>query len=184
MPRHKDRKRIIRNRMKKTGESHTAARAHVIARPSQSSRQHQNRPRRACRNERRQDRRKNRQDVAGMDARSRRGRRRRNEASRHRGLVHGKHPSETGGLRPSPSGYERIKGLREKRRSGEYEATKSRTFGVPVSTLFEAWADGTARRKWLGSRRGGADRDRTEIDAPAMAGRHDHRRQLHRKRTQ
>src|SRR5437867_2237967 len=30
MPRDKDRKRIIRSRMKKTGESYTAARAHVI----------------------------------------------------------------------------------------------------------------------------------------------------------
>ena len=31
MTRDKDRKRIIRSRMKKTGESYTAARAHVLA---------------------------------------------------------------------------------------------------------------------------------------------------------
>jgi hypothetical protein len=31
MPRDKDRKRIIRSRMKKTGESYTTARAHVIS---------------------------------------------------------------------------------------------------------------------------------------------------------
>ena len=31
MPRDKDRKRIIRNRMTKTGESYTAARAHVLS---------------------------------------------------------------------------------------------------------------------------------------------------------
>src|SRR5688572_29094756 len=39
-------------------------------------------------------------------------------------------------------GYERIKGLRAigQRRDGSYEANKSRTFDVPISTLFEAWA--------------------------------------------
>jgi hypothetical protein len=39
-------------------------------------------------------------------------------------------------------GYERIKGLREKgqRRDGGYEASKSRTFNVPVKTLFDAFA--------------------------------------------
>ena len=48
-------------------------------------------------------------------------------------------------------GYERIKGLRARgqRRDGSYEASKSRTFNVPVSTLFEAWADASTRRRWL-----------------------------------
>jgi hypothetical protein len=48
-------------------------------------------------------------------------------------------------------GYERIKGLRARgqRRDGTYEATKSRTFNVPVTTLFNAWADPSARRRWL-----------------------------------
>jgi hypothetical protein len=48
-------------------------------------------------------------------------------------------------------GYERIKGLRARgqRRDGTYEASKSRTFDVPVATLFEAWADANARRLWL-----------------------------------
>jgi hypothetical protein len=48
-------------------------------------------------------------------------------------------------------GYERIKGLREKgqRRDGSYEASKSRTFDVPVATLFDAWADSSVRRRWL-----------------------------------
>jgi hypothetical protein len=48
-------------------------------------------------------------------------------------------------------GYERIKGLRARgqRRDGSYEATKSRTFDVPVATLFKAWADASRRRKWL-----------------------------------
>jgi hypothetical protein len=48
-------------------------------------------------------------------------------------------------------GYERIRGLRARgqRRDGSYEATKSRTFNVPVKTLYDAWADSRSRAKWL-----------------------------------
>ncbi len=48
-------------------------------------------------------------------------------------------------------GYERIKGLRAlgQRRNGTFEASKSRTFNVPVATLFEAWSDSALRRRWL-----------------------------------
>jgi ribosomal protein L29 len=48
-------------------------------------------------------------------------------------------------------GYERIKGLRARgqRRDGSYEATKSRTFNVPVTKLFSAWKDANIRRRWL-----------------------------------
>ena len=48
-------------------------------------------------------------------------------------------------------GYERIKGLRARgqRRDGSYEAGKSRTYNVPVETLFDAWADARTRKRWL-----------------------------------
>jgi hypothetical protein len=48
-------------------------------------------------------------------------------------------------------GYERIKGLRARgqRRDGSYEATKSRTFNVPVDALFDAWNDTRKRNEWL-----------------------------------
>jgi len=48
-------------------------------------------------------------------------------------------------------GYERIKGLRGRgqRRDGTFEATKSRTFAVPVSALFGAWANARTRGAWL-----------------------------------
>jgi hypothetical protein len=48
-------------------------------------------------------------------------------------------------------GYERIKGLRARgqRRDGSYEATKSRTFNVPIATLHRAFADARMRRQWL-----------------------------------
>jgi uncharacterized protein YndB with AHSA1/START domain len=51
-------------------------------------------------------------------------------------------------------GYERIKGLRAigQRRGpadDSFEANKSRTFAVPVATLYAAWADGRKRKRWL-----------------------------------
>src|SRR5262245_2781196 len=39
MPRNKDRKRIIRARMKKTGESYTTARAHVLSKKKSDARE-------------------------------------------------------------------------------------------------------------------------------------------------
>lgn len=48
-------------------------------------------------------------------------------------------------------GYERIKGLRARGqgRNGTYGATKSRTYHVPVETLFAAWNEARTRRRWL-----------------------------------
>ncbi|MGH7730935.1 MAG: hypothetical protein ACRENJ_06755 [Candidatus Eiseniibacteriota bacterium] len=48
-------------------------------------------------------------------------------------------------------GYERIRGLREigQRRGGSFEATKSRTFAVPVARLFAAFAEARPRARWL-----------------------------------
>lgn len=48
-------------------------------------------------------------------------------------------------------GYERIKGLRERgqRRSGSWEAAKSRTIGAPVSALFKAFKQPKLRSTWL-----------------------------------
>jgi hypothetical protein len=48
-------------------------------------------------------------------------------------------------------GYERIKGLRAigQRRGGGYEATKSKTFAVPVARLFRAFHDTRTRKRWL-----------------------------------
>ncbi|MBI2615800.1 MAG: hypothetical protein HYW52_09020, partial [Gemmatimonadetes bacterium] len=48
-------------------------------------------------------------------------------------------------------GYQRIKGLREQgqRRSGEYEATKSRTVPVSLTKLFRAFSQPRLRSQWL-----------------------------------
>lgn len=64
-------------------------------------------------------------------------------------------------------GYERIKGLRAKgqQRNGTFQAAKSRTFNVPVGELFDAWADARIRRKWLD---GGKVRVRTSSRPKSM----------------
>jgi hypothetical protein len=48
-------------------------------------------------------------------------------------------------------GYERIRGLRDRgqRRGGGYQASKSRTFNVPVEKLFKAFTNPRIRRRWL-----------------------------------
>jgi uncharacterized protein YndB with AHSA1/START domain len=48
-------------------------------------------------------------------------------------------------------GYERARGLREKHEScdGEFQATLSKTFPVPLFAAFAAWADAALRENWL-----------------------------------
>jgi hypothetical protein len=48
-------------------------------------------------------------------------------------------------------GYERIKGLRAigQQRDGSYEASKSKVIAVPVSRLYRAWHDARTRARWL-----------------------------------
>jgi hypothetical protein len=152
MPRDKDRKRIIRSRMKKTGESYTAARAHVISRGQ---------------DKKATARRGDHAALAGMSddtIRARTGRTWQEwervldaegaASLAHRDialLVHERHGVGDWWTQTVTVGYERIKGLRERgqRRGGAYEASKSKTFSVPVKKLFEAWANDATRRRWL-----------------------------------
>jgi hypothetical protein len=48
-------------------------------------------------------------------------------------------------------GYERARGIREKNEScnGEFQATVSKTFQVPLFAAFAAWADAALRDNWL-----------------------------------
>lgn len=46
--------------------------------------------------------------------------------------------------------YEQARGMREKHQTASgYTANASRTIGVPVSRLFEAWSDEGFRHRWL-----------------------------------
>jgi hypothetical protein len=145
MPMQKDFKRLVRSRMKKTGEAYTAARLQLVKKQEPPP------------------------DYAGLAGMS--------DASvskatgrtwaewvrvldaahaaekPHREIA--THVSSLG----VPSwwsqtvtvGYERIRGLRQRgqRRDGGYEASKSRTFNVPLEKLFDAFANARIRRRWL-----------------------------------
>jgi hypothetical protein len=183
MPRNKDLKRLVRARMSKTGESYTAARAKVVsqsssvppvaARPAVATRVALA-PR---------EPRVNHAELAGMsdDAiKAKTGRTwvRWVGALDHVGADKLAHRDiaalvsqqlEIGAwwAQAVTVGYERIKGLRARgqRRDGSYEANKSRTYNVPVATLFAAWANTRTRRRWLD---GGIGRVRTSTRERSM----------------
>jgi len=142
MPKQKDLKRVIRTRMQKTGESYTAARMHIVRK--------EEKPDYAA--------------LAGLsDAAIRKGSGRdwtewvkvldAFDSKEHPAMA--KYVSSLGvpgwWSQSVVVGYERIRGLRARgqRRSGTWEASKSKTFSVSVGKLFKAWADVKTRKKWL-----------------------------------
>jgi hypothetical protein len=156
MPQNKDLKRLVRARMKKTGEAYTAARAHITRKPS-------TRTATAVKSV-------DYGAIAGMsDAviKEKTG----CDWARWVAALDYAHAAEmTHGERAAlvntrykvggwysqmvAVGYERIKGLRAKgqRLDGTYEASKSRTYNVPVKKLFDAWSDSKIRTRWLSER--------------------------------
>ncbi len=162
MPRNKDLKRLVRARMKKTGEAYTAARAQLLKKPRSKPS-----PRLAAALSAAP-----KQDyaaLAGMSDASIKAKTGCNwerwvkaldrwgaDKKSHREIVSmvAKTWKNKGWWAQTVTvGYERIKGLRARgqRRDGSYEATKSRTFDVPVTTLYDAWADKSVRDRWLAS---------------------------------
>src|SRR4051812_27595900 len=158
MPQQKDLKRLVRARMKKTGEAYTTARAHIIKKPKTKT---------ASKTAAKRTTKIDYTALAGMSDASIKAKtgctwERWVHALDHHGakemahrdivsLVSKTYKVEDWWSQTVTVGYERIKGLRARgqRRDGSYEATKSRTFDVPVTTLFDAWADESMRRRWL-----------------------------------
>jgi hypothetical protein len=167
MPRNKDLKRLVRARMEKTGEAYTAARAQILKKTHSKKS-----PERAAAPPRETD---VTSAAKATDLASRAGLSDR-AIMDHTGhgwaewvrildehgaeqmphgqiatLVNTKYRVDGWWSQSVTVGYERIKGLRERgqRRDGTYEASKSRTYDVPVTTLFEAWANTHLRRRWL-----------------------------------
>ncbi|HKP48517.1 MAG TPA: hypothetical protein VJU17_00785 [Gemmatimonadales bacterium] len=152
MPTVKDFKRLVRGRMQKTGESYTAARAQLRKqKPATSA---EPRPsqyaviagksdaiieeRTGCNWER---------WVKALD-------RAKAETWPHREIakyVMEKYKIPGWWAQSVTVGYERIKGLRAvgQRRNGSFEANKSKTFPVPLDRLYQAFADGRTRARWL-----------------------------------
>lgn len=148
MTKNKDLKRRVRARMEKTGESYTAARARIVGGPSPAEyAELASMSDDAVRD-------KTGRDWAGwvewLDGHDATGLAHRDIAK----LVRAAAPEAGGWWAQSVTvGYERIRGLRAKgqvRGSQTFTANKSRTFGVPLSTLYAAWADEATRREWLG----------------------------------
>ncbi|HXW05451.1 MAG TPA: hypothetical protein VD833_09485 [Vicinamibacterales bacterium] len=153
MPTRKDLKRIVRARMIKTGESYTSARTHVLskARPTEPPAHSVDHAALAGMSDDRIAAKTGRtwkEWVRVLDTDHAAAMPHRRIAE----LLHGKHNVPDWWAQTVTVGYERIKGLRDRgqRRGGGYEAGKSRTFGVPVKALFDAWADDATRRRWLG----------------------------------
>jgi uncharacterized protein YndB with AHSA1/START domain len=159
MPRQKDLKRLVRIRMKKTGEAYTTARSHVLKRKSKRA-THGPVPAAAvpvaeyaaragmtdaaikaktgCTWER---------WVTSLDHHGAATMEHRDIAT----LVYEKWKVDGWWAQTVAVGYERIKGLRERgqRRTGHYDASKSKTLDVPAATLFHAVTDQAMLRRWL-----------------------------------
>lgn len=152
MPADKDRKRIIRDRMKKTGESYTTARAHVIS--TKKAKQPPARPADLAALAGMSD-----DKIAAKTGHTWAKWLRTLDADAAAAMPHGdiaalvrtKHGVGDWWAQTVTVGYERIKGLRERgqRLNGTFEVSRSRTFNVPVKTLFQAWADDAMRKRWL-----------------------------------
>jgi hypothetical protein len=147
MPTQKDLKRIVRDRMKKTGEAYTAARQHIVKKTQEPQRDYAAIAGMSDASVRKQTGRDWKDWVKTLDAA-------RAAEKPHREIAAYVHSLGTPDwwTQMVTVGYERIRGLRERgqRRDGLYEANKSRTFAVPVAELFAAFTNARKRAKWLG----------------------------------
>ena len=175
MPENKDLKRLVRDRMRKTGEAYTAARAQIVRKPratngtkpepSSAPPPKATSPKTAPPKAEQPA-----PDYAKMAGMSDAVVKEKTGCTWERWvwaldgdrayelphadiakLVHGKYEVGPWWTQMVTVGYERIKGLRVRgqRRNGTYEASKSRTFNVPVDRLFDMWANARLRKRWM-----------------------------------
>jgi len=147
MPTEKDLKRLVRARMKKTGESYTAARAQLL-----KKKEHE---------------RSDYAEIAGMSDAAvkeatgctwerwvrtldRAGAMQKSHGEIAKMVAFFKTPSWW--TQMVTVGYERIRKLREKGqlRDGVYQTSKTRTFGADVTRVYDAFATASTRKRWLG----------------------------------
>jgi uncharacterized protein YndB with AHSA1/START domain len=148
MPKQKDLKRLIRSRMKKTGEAYTAARAQLVKK-SEPTLSDSNYGGVAGISDASVGKRTGRTWAQWVGVLDRAGAARKPHREIARYVLSLGTPSWWSQM--VTVGYERIRGLRERgqRRGGGYAASKSRTFPVPVDALFGAFANARRRRRWL-----------------------------------
>ena len=167
MPANKDFKRLVRGRMQKTGESYTAARAHLLTQKSAASTvttKARSTSRRAAKSDAPAP------DYAKLAGRSDAILKERTGCTwerwvkaldyaqaytwSHRDIakhVAKKYKVDGWWAQTVTVGYERIKGLRAvgQRRDGSFEANKSRTYPVSLVRLYRAFHDARTRAVWL-----------------------------------
>jgi hypothetical protein len=144
---HKDFKRLVRGRMRKTGESYTTARAHLLKQTAPRAVEYATlagtsdatlKAKTGCTWER---------WVRALDRVAA-------HTWPHRRIaayVREKYKIPGWWSQTVTVGYERIKGLRVigQRRDGGFEAGKSKTFAVPLARLYRAFSDARTRERWL-----------------------------------
>jgi hypothetical protein len=154
MPKQKDLKRVVRARMQKTGESYTTARMQVLEPKKKSEKKTTSEPVDYAALAGMSDESVKKAtgcdwatwvaalDYAGAKDMSHR------EIARY---VKEKFDTPDWWTQGVVVGYERIRGLRAmgQRRDGSYEASKSKTVGVPVEKLYKAFRDARLRARWL-----------------------------------
>ena len=174
MPTNKDFKRLVRGRMHKTGESYTAARAHLIGKrvESRESGVGVSKPLTPLNSGLSTlDSRPQTPDYARIAGMTDAAVKAKTGCTWERWVyaldrakayewphpeiakyVHEKYKVPSWWTQMVTVGYERIKGLRVKgqRRDGGFEANKSRTFRVPLAKLYRAFNDKRLRARWLG----------------------------------
>jgi hypothetical protein len=156
MPANKDFKRLVRGRMQKTGEAYTTARARLLQQKPRATSPSTRAPapseyariagrsdailkqRTGCTWER---------WVKALD-------RVKVYTWPHREIakyVQDRYKTDGWWAQTVTVGYERIKGLRAvgQRRDGSYEASKSKTFAIPLERLYRAFSDKRIRDRWL-----------------------------------
>ena len=145
MPKQKDLKRVVRARMQKTGESYTAARLHIV-RAKEPEPDYAHLARMSDTAVKKGTGHDWREWVKILDAAHCVSKAHPEIARYVRSLGVGSWWAQAVTV-----GYERIRGLRAvgQRRGAGFEAHKSRTFAVPLSVLYEAFADPLLLSRWI-----------------------------------
>lgn len=160
MPTNKDFKRLVRTRMRQTGEAYTTARAHLL------SRQRPQHPAPAA--AARPPASPSYEQLAGIKDATIQAKtgcawerwvwvldQAGAQDWSHRAIaehVRRRYKTPMWWTQAVTVGYERIKGLRVvgQRRSGDFEAGKSKVLAAPVARVYRAFRDARTRRRWLG----------------------------------
>ncbi len=147
MPKQKDLKRLVRTRMQKTGESYSTARVQLIKTPTKPAVDFAKLAGTSDKVMLERTGKTWAQWVRALDAIDA-VKMTHSDIAKH---VHEKYRLDGWWAQGVTVGYERIRGLREKgqRRSGRFDASKSKTLPVTAKVAFDAFVDARTRKKWL-----------------------------------